>query len=407
MSNFDNDARWLLPEGIEEMLPAQAERMEGLRRRVLDMYYQWGYELIQPPLIEYLESLGIGGGGDLDLVTFKLTDQLSGRLMGVRPDITPQAARIDGHHFKREAPVRLCYLGTVLHTRPDGFFRSRAPLQVGAELFGHAGVESDAEVIGLMLETLGAADVDKTYLDLGHVAVFHGLVEQAGLDADTAGRLFEAMQRKARTDVDDLLEGAAVAEPARAMLSALIDLNGGDEVLVEAERVLAQASLPVKDAIDDLKRVAAAVRRDYPEQALHFDLAELRGYHYHTGLVFAAFVPGHGEAVAQGGRYDGIGEVYGHPRPATGFSTDLKTLVALGDAADDESMGGIFAPSEGEGLEDEIWALRASGYRVVRELPGQSGGAAEVGCDRVLALVSGRWEVVELSELPFCGSCGG
>ncbi|GAB6043915.1 ATP phosphoribosyltransferase regulatory subunit [Endothiovibrio diazotrophicus] len=398
MTHFDNDARWLLPEGIEEMLPAQAERMEGLRRQILDMYRLWGYELIQTPLIEYLESLAIGTGGDRDLDTFKLTDQLSGRLMGVRPDITPQAARIDGHHLRREAPVRLCYLGTVLRTRPGGFFRSRAPLQVGAELFGHAGPESDAEVIGLMLETLNATDVAEIFLDLGHVEIFHGLAEQAGLDPDTASRLFEAMQRKARTEVDELLERAGVTGASRSMLGALIELNGGDEVLAEAEALLAAAPASVKAAIDYLKQIAGRVRRDYPEQILHFDLAELRGYHYHTGLVFAAYVPGHGEAVAQGGRYDGVGGVYGHARPATGFSTDLKTLVALGAGGEEEPMDGVFAPAvDDEALEDEIWALRASGERVVRELPGQRGGAAEVGCDRRLALVGERWEVVEVS----------
>ena len=392
---LDND-RWLLPEGIEEGLPLQAERLETLRRKLLDLFHSWGYELVMPPLIEYIESLLIGTGSDLDRKTFKLTDQLTGRMMGVRADMTPQVARIDAHRLRREAPTRLCYLGTVLHTRPEGLGGSRSPLQVGAELYGHAGIESDVEVIGLMLETLHATGIERLHLDLGHVGIYRGLVRAAQLDADAEARLFDALQRKAKPEIAVFL-AECVPEPSlRDMLGALADLNGGEEVLAEARRRLDGAGEMVAASLDNLEQIAAGLARRRPDVALHFDLAELRGYNYHTGAVFAAFVPGQGQAVAVGGRYDDIGRVFGRARPATGFSTDLKSLMAL-SSDNAREVRGIFAPAAGDtALEARIDELRAAGERVIRALPGQSGGAQEMGCNRELVETKGTWELREV-----------
>lgn len=386
--------RWLLPEGVEEVLPAGAWRLELLRRRLLDLFSTWGYELVLPPFIEYLDSLLIGTGNDLDLQTFKLTDQLSGRLMGVRADMTPQVARIDAHHLKRETPTRLCYLGTVLRTRPEGHGGSRSPLQVGAELYGHGGIDSDVEVLRLMLATLHAAGLEQLYLDLGHVGIFRGLARQAGLSPSQEAQLFDALQRKSRPDITALLAGLPLDSALRGMLLQLADLNGGEEALAAARTVLAGASAEVHAALDNLTAIAGAVRHALPGVPLHFDLAELRGYHYHTGAVFAAYAPGSGQALAQGGRYDDIGRVFGRARPATGFSADLKTLLALSTATL-PGVRGIFAPcADDPALVRQVDELRARGERVVCALPGQQGDAAAMGCDRELVLHDGRWQVV-------------
>ena len=389
--------RWLLPEGIDEVLPPQAARLEQLRRRLLDLYAGWGYELIMPPFIEYLESLLTGTGNDLDLQTFKLTDQLTGRMMGIRADMTPQAARIDAHRLRRATPVRLCYLGTVLRTRPDGFAGSRSPLQVGAELFGHAGVESDLEIMALMLETLDATGVSSVHVDLGHVGIYRGLLRDAKLDPATASLLFEALQRKARADIDALLAQANIDKNARAHLAALADLNGGVECLDAAASVLRDAAPDVRGALDDLRRIAAGLRTRRPHTPLHFDLAELRGYHYHTGPVFAAFVPGHGQAAAQGGRYDDIGRVFGQARPATGFSADLKTLMSLAAPESPAVRAAIFAPcGEDAALHAKVRTLRAAGECVICALPGQTGDVHAMGCDRELVLSGKEWQVIKL-----------
>jgi ATP phosphoribosyltransferase regulatory subunit len=388
--------RWLLPEGVEEVLPAGAWRLELLRRRLLDLFSTWGYELVLPPFIEYLDSLLIGTGNDLDLQTFKLTDQLSGRLMGVRADMTPQVARIDAHHLKRETPTRLCYLGTVLRTRPEGHGGSRSPLQVGAELYGHGGIDSDVEVLRLMLATLHAAGLEQLYLDLGHVGIFRGLARQAALTPAQEAQLFNALQRKSRPDIAALLAGLDLNAAMRDMLLQLADLNGGEEALATARKVLAGAGPEVHAALDNLAAIAAAVRRALPGLPLHFDLAELRGYHYHTGAVFAAYAPGSGQALAQGGRYDDIGRVFGRARPATGFSADLKTLLALSTATLPE-VRGIFAPcADDPALTRQVDELRARGERVVCALPGQQGDAAAMGCDRQLVLRDGHWQVAAL-----------
>jgi ATP phosphoribosyltransferase regulatory subunit len=327
------------------------------------------------------------------LQTFKLTDQLTGRMMGVRADMTPQVARIDAHHLKSSAPTRLCYLGTVLHTRPGGFAGSRSLLQVGAELFGHAGIESDVEVLSLMVQTLKQTGVENLYLDLGHVGIYRGLVEQAGLEPEQEAILFDALQRKARPEITELLNEWSLPKAVADMLTRLTDLNGDDSVLSEARSVLKKASKPVQAALENLQQIAALLQQRLPDLKLNYDLAELRGYHYHTGAVFAAYVPGRGQAIAQGGRYDGIGRAFGLSRPATGFSTDLRILAVLAQLSE-SICAGILAPANGDAdLQSVVQQLRAAGERVIFELSGQQGDAAALGCDRQLVKNTQGWEV--------------
>lgn len=390
------DERWLLPEGIEELLPEQAERLERLRRDLLDLFAGWGYRLVIPPIIEHLESLLVGTGRDLDLQTFKITDQLTGRLLGVRADMTPQVARIDAHRLKSIAPARLCYVGPVLHTRPQGFARTRSPYQVGAELYGHATIESDVEILQLMVEALTVVGLDRPHIDLGHVGVFRGLAREAQLDADQEQVLFDALQRKAQPEIKQYLDSLAIAPDYRRMLTALVELNGDGGVLDEARKALHPAGAAVHQALDNLQQIAQLARRRMPDIALHFDLAELRGYHYQTGVVFAAFVPGHGQEIARGGRYDDIGRAFGGARPATGFSTDLETLIML-SPQQKELHSAILAPcAEDPALHKAIAKLRRQGQRVCMALPGQSGTAQDMGCDRVLEQHDGVWRVKTL-----------
>jgi len=397
---MSEENRWLLPEGIDEALPEQAHCLEQVRRQILDLYRSWGYELVMPPFIEYLDSLLTGTGHDLQLQTFTLTDQLSGRLLGVRADMTPQVARIDAHRLRRDVPVRLCYLGTVLRTRPEGFSGTRAPMQVGAELYGHAGIESDVEVLSLMLETLATTGVESVHIDLGHVAIFRGLARQAGLNEEQEAQLFGALQRKAKPEIEAFLAELPIDSGVEKMISALSDLNGDSSVLNIAQEQLAQADGDVLGALDELKAIARMMAARQPETPLYFDLAELRGYRYHTGVVFAAFVPGRGQAIAQGGRYDEIGKVFGRARPATGFSADLKNLVVLGEQTLAAEEGAILAPAGGdESLNSAVEALRAEGERVIYTLSGQQGGAAAMGCTRQLVEQEGGWRVVAVDEV--------
>lgn len=390
-----NNERWLLPEGIEELLPPQAERLEQLRRELLDLFKSWGYELVIPSLVEYLDSLLTGTGNDLELQTFKITDQLNGRTMGVRADITPQVARIDAHRMlDREGPVRLCYQGTVLHTRGDGLGGSRSFTQIGAEMYGHSGVESDAEMVNLMLQTLALAEVGPVYVDLGHVGIFRALTQAAALNAEQESALFDALQRKAVPEIQSLLGSMNVDAKTRQAFEDLVWLNGDSDVLSRARKSLVGNSAALK-AVDELEQVAERVSRQQPDLQLHFDLAELRGFHYHTGVVFAAYQPGQGRAIAQGGRYDDIGKVFGRARAATGFSADLRSLVVLG-AEKDLSNAGVFAPANNDpALMAKVAELRATGARVVCELSGQDGGASAAGCQQVLVLQGDQWIVTD------------
>lgn len=390
--------RWLLPEGIEEILPPATGRLERLRRELLDLYECWGYERVIPPLIEFLDSLLTGAGDDLELQTFKLTDQLSGRMMGVRADMTPQVARIDAHLLKRSGPVRLCYMGAVLRTRADGFGGSRSPYQAGVELYGHRGHESDLEVLALMLETLQVAGVSDVHLDLGHVAIFRELVRQAGLNRERERILFEALQRKALPEIHAHLAEWALPAPGVDLFLTLAELNGGPEVLDEADMQLAEGGPGVREALKTLRRLVEALRQRWPDLPMHIDLAELRGYHYHTGVLFSAYAPGQGQAVAQGGRYDEIGQVFGRSRPATGFSTDLATLLLL-DTTPEAAVTGIYAPPAGNTeLEEQVAVLRRQGERVIRALPGAEVDPRALGCDRILAQRRGEWQVITLAD---------
>lgn len=391
--------RWLLPAGIEETLPEEAEAIERLRRELLDLFSRWGYRLVIPPFIEYLESLLTGTSRDLELKTFKLTDQLTGRLMGVRADMTPQVARIEAHHLRSDQPVRLCYLGTVLYSLPDGVARSRSPIQLGAELYGHGGIESDCEILCLMLETLRRVGVGDVHLDLGHVGIFRGLSRQAKLNVQDEAVLYDALQRKAVSEIDALLE--PLKKPVSTMIRDLAGLNGGHEILAEASKRLAKASNEVRAALDSLRELADALRQRFAEDVpVHFDLAELRGYRYHTGVVFAAFVPGSGQEVARGGRYDNIGRDFGRARPATGFSADLKALMRVRAPADEsEHRDGILAPwSAVPELQALVRELRDAGERVVYALPGQEADARSLGCTRRIVERKGQFQLTELEK---------
>ena len=312
--------RWLLPEYIEDILPAEAARIERLRRAILDLFAAARYELVMPPLIEYVDSLLTGTGHDLDVRTFKVVDQLSGRMMGLRADITPQVARIDSHLLNRKGVTRLCYCGSVLHTRPAGQSATREPIQIGAEVFGHAGVESDLEVQRLLCRALALARVKKVRLDIGHVAVFRAIVQAAKAGAALEVELFAALQKKDLPALRGLTKGLDAR--SRAALLLLPELYGGAEVLALAEKKL-PALAPVKRALATLRALAKAC----PVPA-SFDLAELRGYHYHSGAVFDAYCEGVAGAVARGGRYDEVGKAFGRARPATGFSIDLRSLAS-------------------------------------------------------------------------------
>ena len=383
---------WTLPEGIEEVLPEQAAKFESMRRLILDLYAGWGYELVVPPTIDFIESLLTGTGHDLDLQTFKLVDQLSGRTLGLRADMTPQVARMDAHQLKRDVPTRLCYIGTVLHARPESIGDSRSPLQVGAELYGHAGVESEVEIIGLMLQTFSALEIDDIYLDLGNVDIYRGLAQQAGLSDEVESQLFEMLQRNAITEINELLYALEIDDGMKAMLSGLPSLNGGKDVFVKARMLLADADAAVIDAIDYLEKTAELMWQQYGDITVNFDLSELHGYHYKTGVVFAAFVPQLGQAIARGGRYDDIGKVFGRARAATGFSTDLKVLNQLSSKQFDV-VDKIFAPAaDDKNLKVKIAQLRAEGRIVIEELPGQNGDAAAMGCNKTLCLADGQWQ---------------
>jgi ATP phosphoribosyltransferase regulatory subunit len=381
--------KWLLPEYIDDILPGEAWRIERLRRRVLDLFSVSGYELVIPPLVEYLDSLLTGSGHDLGLRTFKLVDQLSGRTLGLRADITPQASRIDAHLLNRKGITRLCYSGSVVHTLPSGILKTREPLQIGAEIYGHAGVESDVEIQLLMLRALALAGVDNVHLDLGHVAIFRSIIQWARIERESEAELFRVLQTK---DVPAL---HALTEPlpaeARAALRSLPELYGGVEVLDVARRKL--PNLPeLASCLDTLDFLAEQLSDDVGE--LCVDLAELRGYHYHSGAVFAAYVPGQTDAIARGGRYDEIGKAFGRARPATGFSIDLRDLAGL---QTDRSAGKrIMAPyrRDDAALQAAIQSLREAGNVVITDLPGHESNREELGCESELVFRGGAWQVV-------------
>ncbi len=386
---------WLLPDGIEEILPEEAKHLENLRRELLELFACWGYDLVIPPFIDFLDSLLTGSGHDLDLQTFKLTDQISGEMLGVRADMTPQVARIDAHNLKYEWPTRLCYVGTILHTRGDPLEKTRSPMQIGAELYGHAGRESDVEVIRLMLEMLAITGLQNVHLDLGHVGIYRALSRQAALTDLQESELFDVLQRKARPELKELMDSYAIDSDLKVMLLKLPELNGGKDTINKARAVLLKANDDVKNALADLEAIAEKLATYFPSLPVSFDLAELRGYHYHTGMVFAAFIPSVGREIARGGRYDNIGAVFGRARPATGFSADLKLLSSLSKQSRQVAQRElIFAPySDDLALSQVIRDLRAQQRAVVQQLPGQTGSAKELGCTSILEQDNKDWVV--------------
>ena len=388
MSNVD---RWLLPDGVDEVLPEQAQVVEHLRRQILDLYNIWGYDLVIPPMIEFTESLLSGSGSDLDLMTFRVTDQLSGRLMGIRADITPQTARMDAHSLRRQGPSRLCYAGTVLHTRPRGPLESRTPISIGVELFGEAALSADIEVIELFLQTLRTSGVDQVHLDVGHVDIFRGLLAGSHLDADNESMLFELLQRKASAELNDWINLNISDKKLGGWLKALPGLAGSIEVIGAAKKALNGAPIAVMQAIDELEKVVDAVAKK--GVSIHIDLGELPGYHYHTGVVFAGYVQGYGKALGNGGRYDHVGEAFGRARPATGFAFDLKSLVIQGERPEN-TVGGIFVPytSDNE-CHHQVAVLRSQGNRVVQGFQDQIVDLLELKCDRQLVNIDGKYVI--------------
>jgi ATP phosphoribosyltransferase regulatory subunit len=318
--------KWILPEHIEDILPAEAERIEALRRLLLDHFRAHGYRLVQPPLVEHLDSLLTGTGHDLELQTFKVVDPLSGRLLGVRADITPQVARIDAHLLNEPGVTRLCYAGSVLRTVPTGGTQTREIVQIGAELFGEAGIAGDREIVSLLLSSLAVAGAVGLHLDLGHVGVYRALAAGAGIAGNGEDtELFAALRAK---DVPTVAELTAKLPRAwRDALTALPTLYGpAQEVLATA-----RARLPDIPAISNaLGALEALAQAGEPHvEALHIDLADLRGYHYQNGAIFSVFTAGEPTAIGNGGRYDGIGKAFGRARPATGFTLDLRQLAGI------------------------------------------------------------------------------
>jgi len=317
--------KWVLPEYVEDILPAEAMRIESLRRKILDLFFANRFELVIPPLLEYMDSLLTGTGHDLDVRTFKVVDQFSGRTMGVRADITPQVARIDAHLLNRKGVTRLCYCGSVLHTRPASPGATREPIQIGAEIYGEAGVAADLEIQKLLCEALAQAGqggkLGGVRLDVGHVAVFRSIVNAEKINGETEAALFEALQKKDASALKNLTR--KFSSRVREALLLLPDLYGGEDILDTAEK-----KLPGIDSLRKALKTLRALAKASPVP-MSFDLAELRGYHYHSGVVFDAYCEGVSGAVARGGRYDDVGKAFGRSRPATGFSIDLRALSGI------------------------------------------------------------------------------
>ena len=387
---------WLLPEYIEDVLPAEAARLEAMRRTLLDLFKVHGYQFVIPPMLEYMESLTTGVGHDLDLATFKVVDQLTGRLMGVRADMTPQAARIDAHLLNHQGVTRLCYAGSVLRTQPDGLARTREPLQLGAELYGHSGVESDIEIQQLMVKALQNLGITEIHIDFSHVNVFGSLVEASQISPQLEQALFDALKTKDQAQVAALTVG--LHSDVRDALLHLTQLNGDASVLENAAKVLPKTS-SIQAALAELKEVSLAM--DALGVTCSFDLSELRGYHYHSGIVFAAYAKGFKGPLALGGRYDEVGQIFGRARAATGFSVDLRGIVtALPPAIMPTAILAPAIKSQPQEfqhtLAEKIDALRAEGHIVVQEIFNTSSDPVELNCTRKLMHYASGWHVVDL-----------
>jgi ATP phosphoribosyltransferase regulatory subunit len=382
--------RWLLPDGIEELLPPEAKQLETMRRTLLDTFSNWGYELVVPPQLEFLESLLTGVGRDLNLHTFKVTDQLTGRLMGVSADITPQVARIDAHSWAKEGVNRLSYCGSVLHTRAKSLLSSRAPMLVGAELFGESAPCADVEILSLLLQSMDRVGLNQVHLDIGHVGIYKALVSAAQLSDEAEARIFDTLNNKAVTEYRLLVEQNVKGEQLQAAFISLLDLNGSTDVLEQAKALNEVAD--VASSLENLSEICATLKSRFKDVDIFIDLAELRGFDYHTGVVFAAYVAGHGQAVAQGGRYDDTGAVFGRARAATGFSADIKQWVRLANKQA-STQDGIFAPVDADW--SVVSELRSQGKRVISGLSDIDTPAA-FGCTSVLVFKNDQWIVETL-----------
>jgi len=381
---------WLLPENIEDILPPLAGRIERLRRRLLDLFRGYGYELVIPPMLEYLESLLTGTGHDLDLRTFKLVDQLSGRMMGVRADITPQVARIDAHLLNRRGVTRLCYSGSVLHTRPRGLDSTREPLQIGAEIYGHAGIESDLEIQQLLATALVTCGLADARLDIGHVGVFRALCRHGRVGPELESEIYAGLAAKDAAAMRDATR--RLPAPTRKALLSLPELYGDASVLERARRVLPDYP-EIRSALRDLR----ALSRN-GALPVSVDLADLRGYHYHSGVAFAAYAPSLASAVALGGRYDEVGKAFGRARPATGFSLDLRSLARV--VPEESGPGGIRAPHASDPkLAALVRRLRSAGDIVVVDLPGHANLRRESLCSREVVKRGGKWVVRRIAKV--------
>ncbi len=374
---------WLLPENIADILPSEARKIEELRRVLLDNFRLYGYELVMPPMLEYIESLLTGAGQDMDLRTFKLVDQISGRTMGLRADMTTQVARIDAHLLNRRTVTRLCYAGSVLHTKPSGLHATREPLQIGAEIYGHAGLEADAEIQELVLACLALAHVKDVRLDMCHVGVLRALLAADPLAKAQENTLYALLEAKDLPSIDKLSKN--FSPEVRA---ALMDLPGlyGDISVIQKARAVLPAFEGIQTALDELEHLVRLTGATH----VTIDLADLRGYHYHSGVMFNVFVPGLPNAVARGGRYDHVGEAFGRSRPATGFSLDLRELARLLPSA--ERKDAIRAPwGSDPALRAKIVELRSEGEIVIQSLPGHENEQDEFDCNRALIFDAGKW----------------
>jgi ATP phosphoribosyltransferase regulatory subunit len=384
--------RWLLPEDIADVLPAEARKVETLRRAVLDLYQSFGYELVAPPILEFLDSLLTGTGSDLNLQTFKLVDQLSGRTLGLRADITPQVARIDAHLLNRAGVTRLCYAGSVAHARTPVGSLAREELQLGAEIYGCATWEADFEAISLLLKTLELAGLKKVYLDLSHAGILTGILDGQNLDKESTEALYGLLQSKDRPRLSQW-SSCLPAKTAQALMD-MTELNGPcTDVLAKAKKVLPQHAA-IDQALNNLERLVAATKNLSDGLELSIDLSDLRGYQYHSGVMFAAYVNQLPQPIARGGRYDHVGQAFGRPRPATGFSLDLLTLTHLSSLNVRKFV--IQAPwIDDVSLNTMIAQLRSKGEVVIQVPAGEVVEAAEYECDRELVKQGNSWEVMQ------------
>jgi ATP phosphoribosyltransferase regulatory subunit len=382
--------RWLLPENISDILPSEARKIEDLRRIFLDRFQAYGYELVMPPMLEYLDSLLTGSGQDLNLKTFKLVDQISGRTLGLRADMTPQVARIDAHLLNRQGVTRLCYAGSILHTRAAAGSSSREQLQLGAEIYGHAGLEADLEIQALLNDVLNLSQVGEITLDMSHAGLLAAILGDFPPQSESLDALYSALQTKDLPSLNQVLKDWP-SEVKSAVL-ALANLSGSPEkVLVQARQNLPKTAA-VKAALEELERLCAAVAGLPNSPQLNLDLSDLKGYQYHSGVMFAAYVEGLPVAIARGGRYDMVGKAFGRSRPATGFSLDIMTLARM--SKKDSRKNAILAPwSNDQTLSQEIAQLRSQGQVVIQLLPGHEQDGDEFHCDRELVNQKGAWVV--------------